>query len=121
MNPLADARLALRSATHNGDRLTAEAEFPVDLPVFTGHFPGRPLVPGVAYIALVQAAYEQVLAQKMRIVAVERCKWKTPTGPGERLILTATATASGTQQRIKASLANPAGVACELQLLLTLG
>lgn len=121
MNPLADARRALRSATLIGETLLAEAVFPADLPVFTGHFPGRPVVPGVAYIALVQAAYEQALAQKIRLVAVERCKWKTPTVPGERLLLTATAAVIGTQQRIKATLANPAGVACELHLLLAFG
>lgn len=121
MKPLTDAQRALLSATCSGDQLNAEAEFPADLPVFTGHFPGRPLVPGVAYIALVQAAYEQALAQKIRIVAVERCKWKTPTVPGERLFLTATVTTIGAQQRIKAILTNPAGVACELHLLLALG
>jgi 3-hydroxyacyl-[acyl-carrier-protein] dehydratase len=118
VNPLADARRALLSATCTDGELRAEAEFPADLPVFGGHFPGRPLVTGVAYIAIAQAAYEQAMGVKIRILAVERCKWKTPTVPGERLRLTATVTDLGAQLRIKATLTKPDGVTCELHLLL---
>ena len=122
MNPLADARSALRSATLTGTQISAEAVFPAELAVFTGHFPGHPLVPGVAIIALIQAAYEAAFSRAIRIVAVERCKWKTPTVPGERLTLMISSVgAAGDerhQRRITATVSNATGVACEAHLVI---
>ncbi len=124
MNPLADARCALRSATRVGGLISADGAFPSELAVFTGHFPGHPLVPGVAVLALIQAACEAAHATTIRIVAVERCKWKTPTVPGERLTLviaTAVTAASdeSRQRRITATVSNATGVACEAQLVIS--
>ena len=121
MNPLADARSALQSATRTGTQISAEAAFPAELAVFTGHFPGHPLVPGVAIIALIQAAYEAACSTAIRIVAVERCKWKTPTVPGERLTLMISSVgAAGDEhhQRITATVSNATGVACEAHLMI---
>ena len=36
-----------RVIAHEGDTLTAEWDVPSDLPAFTGHFPGEPVLPGV--------------------------------------------------------------------------
>ena len=125
MNPLADARCALRWATRTGAQITAEATFPPELDVFTGHFPGHPLVPGVAIIALIQAAYEEACSTSIRIVEVERCKWKTPTVPGERLsvMITALDSAAGDErrpQRITATISNTTGVAFAAHLVIDL-
>jgi len=126
MNPLADARCALRTATLAGAQISAEGAFPAELAVFTGHFPGHPLVPGVAVIALIQAACEQVFSTPIRIAAIERCKWKTPTVPGERLSLTITLsdTDRGAEtnqpRRIKATITNATGVACEAHLVIVM-
>lgn len=122
MNPSADARRALSSATLAGEQISAEGTFPVDLAVFAGHFPGHPLVPGVAVIALIQAACEQVFSAAIRIAVVERCKWKTPTVPGERLQLNIIAGAADEnhQRRIKATITNATGVACEAHLVIVI-
>lgn len=129
MNPVADARCALRTVTRTGGQISADGAFPAELAVFSGHFPGRPLVPGVAIIALIQAAYEEAHATSIRIVAIERCTWKRPTIPGERLTLTFTsvdisAISAGAasdeirQCRINAVVSNAAGIACEAHLVI---
>lgn len=123
MNPLADARCALRSATRTGEQISADGAFPAELAVFTGHFPGHPLVPGVAIIALIQAAYEEASSRAIRIVAVERCKWKTPSVPGERLTVMISSvgiTGDESHQRITATVSNATGIACEAHLVITL-
>lgn len=129
MNPLADARCALRSATLAGEQITAEGAFPAELAVFTGHFPGQPLVPGVAIIALIQVACERAFSAPVRIVAVERCTWKAPTLPGQNLTLTIALAATkpstdgaldeNQERRIKATISHAARIACTAQVIIT--
>jgi len=69
-------------------RLIAEAagrrfrvEIPPASPLFAGHFPGHPIFPGVAHLALVERALGQPLA------AVRSLKLRRPVGPGDVLEL----------------------------------
>ena len=69
-------------------RLTAEetgrrfrVEIPPASPLFAGHFPNHPILPGVAHLALVERALGQSLA------AVRSLKLRRPVGPGDVLEL----------------------------------
>lgn len=64
-----------------------------DHPAFAGHFPVRPLVPGVVLLALAQQAVEAALGEPMAGLA--SAKFLQPLGPGEPLWLDHVPTATG--------------------------
>jgi len=56
-----------------------------DHPAFPGHFPGRPVVPGVLLLHLAQSAIEAKLATTVR--ALKAVKFLSPALPGQPLVL----------------------------------
>jgi len=67
---------------------------PVDHPSFAGHFPGRPIVPGVVLLdEVMQAATRHVPGWEQASqagIAIPVCKFLLPVLPGARLTLTLT-------------------------------
>lgn len=91
-----------------GERAVCSKCFPPDDPVFAGHFPGDPLVPGVllaeglAQTAGLAAATGLAATAggpsagcqrppRFYLSAIRQMKFLRPVRPGDRLILTATA------------------------------
>jgi 3-hydroxyacyl-[acyl-carrier-protein] dehydratase len=83
-----------------GASIEAERELRADEPHFAGHFPGRPIMPGV----LITEALAQTSGLLIALTAMEKgeqvegnlfylaradMKWTTPVGPGETLVLEA--------------------------------
>ncbi|MCO5976032.1 3-hydroxyacyl-ACP dehydratase [Ideonella oryzae] len=66
---------------------------PADHPAFEGHFPSRPIVPGVVLLALTQQALEAQLGQPMTGLA--SAKFLRPLAPGEAVLLAHTVTDTG--------------------------
>jgi len=56
---------------------------PADHPAFAGHFPGRPIVPGVVLLDHAQHAIE--MATGLRLAGVAVAKFLSPVGPAEAL------------------------------------
>jgi len=75
-------------------RLAASAErcwcveIPAASPLFAGHFPGHPILPGIAHLAIVERALGRALA------GVRSLKLRRPVDPGDALAL-ATSPADG--------------------------
>ena len=67
--------------------VVAEFVFPAADPVFAGHFPGRPLLPGVFQIEMARVVLERALGVGLRMAGVERAKFLRPILPGERVRL----------------------------------
>lgn len=69
---------------------------PPDHPAFAGHFPGRPILPGVVLLDTVL----QVIARTSGIT-LDRCeissvKFLSPANPGDELLIEHSVSASGT-------------------------
>ena len=82
--PLDALRETLARAPHAPRTLTAQMRFGPDHPSLAGHFPDRPIVPGVVLLASV----EDVLHRAgLRVVGCTRAKFFAPVAPGEALAL----------------------------------
>lgn len=72
-----------------GDRATFAVGVPADLLYFQGHFPGAPLLPGVAQlVALVLDRVHALWPELGEPTRLGRLKFKQPIAPGEALRLT---------------------------------
>ena len=68
-----------------------EREFtvPADSPWFSGHFPGNPILPGVAQLEMVAAAIGESSGKNLYVARLGRVKFKNLVRPGERLRIAA--------------------------------
>ncbi|TDR77791.1 3-hydroxyacyl-ACP dehydratase FabZ family protein [Paludibacterium purpuratum] len=64
---------------------TLALSIPADHPAFAGHFPGRPIVPGVVLLDLAQLAIAEAIGQEPMGLAV--AKFHSPVGPDTALQL----------------------------------
>ena len=82
---------ALRSfalQTLAGPQTDAEFDIAADHPAFAGHFPGRPVLPGVVILSLVMQALDARPALRETLGAtpiINSAKFLAPVGPGDRL------------------------------------
>jgi 3-hydroxyacyl-[acyl-carrier-protein] dehydratase len=60
-----------------------ELSVPADHPALPGHFPGRPIVPGVVLLDSVVAAAERWLQRPLTLRALPRAKFVAPLLPEE--------------------------------------
>lgn len=83
------------------DSLTALKNVTVNEPFFQGHFPGRPIMPGVLILeAMAQASailfYESLGDSRPEgniiylFVGVDRARFKRPVEPGDQLVINTT-------------------------------
>ena len=80
-----------------GESLTAIKNVTVNEPFFAGHFPNRPVMPGVMIVeALAQAAGILAFATvgiipdestQFYFVGIDKARFRRPVGPGDQLLL----------------------------------
>jgi UDP-N-acetylglucosamine acyltransferase len=71
-------------------------------PYFAGHFPGVPLLPGVLLCeALVQLGGHVAEEDDLRLVTVEKARFRRPVRPGDTLTLAVTALTAGPPWRLR--------------------
>lgn len=69
--------------------LKATIEISADSPWFEGHFPGRPILPGVVELALAIAALRQETGNPLPLRGITFARLRHPVLPGDRLELSA--------------------------------
>ena len=86
-------------ACEPGESVTAELDVDPALPLFAGHFPGRPVLPGVVIMeALAQAASCCLLAQEDKagslgfFAGIDKAKFREQVRPGDTIRLEANIT-----------------------------
>ena len=67
------------------DAITGRVAIPDDHPAFDGHFPGRPILPGVAQLDLVLGLLDRALNAPVTLRRVRRMKFSSTVTPGATL------------------------------------
>ena len=68
----------------NADGTTVfEFKFAAEDPAFAGHFPGRPILPGVFQLEMTRVAAESVLNCLLSVREIRKAKFQRPILPGE--------------------------------------
>ena len=67
------------------NEISAEIHVPSNSPWFDGHFPGEPILPGVAQIGMVFDAISQACPQELKISSVRRVRFKRIIRPDDQL------------------------------------
>jgi 3-hydroxyacyl-[acyl-carrier-protein] dehydratase len=79
----------------------ARVSIPDTHPALPGHFPGRPVVPGVVLLDHVVAAAEAWLQQRIHVTAIKQVKFLAPLLPREEAIAELTLDAAELRFTIK--------------------
>jgi 3-hydroxymyristoyl/3-hydroxydecanoyl-(acyl carrier protein) dehydratase len=62
-------------------------EIPAESPLFAGHFPGHPILPGIAHLALAERALRAIAGGDASLAGVRSLKLRRPVAPGDALEL----------------------------------
>ena len=77
-----------------GGSFSAALQLPSDLPVFEGHFPGNPVLPGVAYIFIAEKLASRFMETPLKLKQLKKTKFFAPAFPLDKLEITGTVSCS---------------------------
>jgi 3-hydroxymyristoyl/3-hydroxydecanoyl-(acyl carrier protein) dehydratase len=67
------------------NEISADIHVPSDSPWFDGHFPGEPILPGVAQIGMVFDAIRKARNQDLKLSSVRRVRFKRIIRPDDQI------------------------------------
>jgi 3-hydroxyacyl-[acyl-carrier-protein] dehydratase len=82
-------------------------------PVFAGHYPGFPILPG---LFLLQYVHDLVRGEGFRVTGVDRARFLAPVHPGAELTIEARLTEAGGTASCAAKVSVPSGAVAEIRL-----
>ena len=83
---IASALQGLAVSASDGS-VTVQFQFPPDDPTFAGHFPGKPMVPGVFQLEMARYAAQSTFGRHLVLREVEKAKFLRPLLPEQRILL----------------------------------
>lgn len=108
-----------------GQTITVESRIPEASPVFEGHFPGHPLMPGVLLVETMAQTSGWLLlglngfTRMPFLMGVKEAKFRSFLGPGAKLEVTATLEHDGSGFAVtKARIASEGKRICDAELTL---
>ena len=91
-----DIQNALVSITKiSDDEIKAEFSFHPEAHVFLGHFPGRPIVPGIMQIEMTRFSVEQSRNKNYKIQSIRKTKFSELIKPEDKITIAITLYDSG--------------------------
>ena len=99
----------------NHNYIEALADVPADSPWFSGHFPGEPILPGIALIYMAeQAIIQDALAkgEQVQLHALKRVRFTQPVRPGETLSLNIVSEEAGEDILFSFKVTNKENIVC---------
>jgi len=100
---IATARIGGPVANEDGST-TFEFRFPPNTPMFAGHFPGHPLLPGIVQLEMARLSAESVLNRPLAVRAVSKAKFLRPILPEQLVRLTLKLLDQGGTIQVRATL-----------------
>jgi len=99
----------------NGNYIEALADVPADSPWFLGHFPGEPILPGIAIVYIVgQAIIQDTLkkGEQVQLRALKRVRFTRPVRPKETLLVSITGEEKGEEVLFSFKVASQGNIVC---------
>ena len=102
-----EIRNCMTALNVNGARFDASFIFPADFTGFRGHFPERPILPGVCTVQAVLVAFQSWKKQPVKLLEIANAKFFAPVAPGDELTFACeTATDGANPGLVKARISN---------------
>ena len=99
----------------NHNNIEALSDVPADSPWFLGHFPGEPILPGIALIYMAeQAIVQDALAkgEQVQLHALKRVRFTQLVRPGETLSLNISGEEAGEEILFSFKVTNKENIVC---------
>ena len=81
---------SIKSIKAEGNELTAQVTTDASSPWFAGHFPGDPILPGIAQLKMVADLITGSREEDLQVTGLSRIKFRKIVRPGELLDIHAT-------------------------------
>lgn len=91
-----------------GNAITVAIRLNASHPVFEGHFPGQPVLPGACMLDMVKEVLCVALNHQLKLLKADNLKFITPVDPrqGDQLQLNIAYQQAGNQLKVKATISS---------------
>jgi 3-hydroxyacyl-[acyl-carrier-protein] dehydratase len=101
--------------TGNPNEIEALAHAPMDSSWFLGHFPGEPILPGIALVHMVEQAiikHAQARNERIKFDTLRRIRFVQPVRPGETLSINISGEEQGKEILFSFKITNKENIVC---------